>query len=376
MIGREACEAAFREAVAWCNPEKRVRGALERLPLHGANVFGIAIGKAALAMARGAGPVARGVIVTNADDGRGVPAGWHTMVAAHPVPDERSLAAGDAVIDLIASASATDEVLVLMSGGASALVERPLPGISFDQLRTDIAAVMASGAPIHELNRARIARSAIKGGKLAAMSLAPITTLVVSDVFDDDPAIIGSGPTVPRRPQDRLLVVAAMHGFADTVHDVLAERGNLVEIVGPLTGDVTRVANELVYRAGGLRLHDGSVNMVLVAWGEPTIAVPRDHGDGGRAQQLALELARAFAGRAYDVLAIGSDGCDGPPPSNRPTPAGAFVDGRTWDAILAAGLDPQRALDRCDAGTALAAVGALVITGPTGINHGDLVIVG
>jgi glycerate 2-kinase len=100
------------------------------------------------------------------------------------------------------------------------------------------------------------------------------------------------------------------------------------------------------------------------------------HGAGGRAQQLALLVARSLRGSARGALVIGTDGIDGPPPPDRPSPAGAWVDGTTWDAILAAGIDPATALAACDAGTVLAAAGALVVTGPTGINHADLIMVG
>jgi hydroxypyruvate reductase len=104
--------------------------------------------------------------------------------------------------------------------------------------------------------------------------------------------------------------------------------------------------------------------------------VPADHGDGGRAQQLALALAGHLRGTGRGALVVGTDGIDGPPPRGRPSPAGAWIDAQTWDAIAAAGCDPAAALARCDAGTALATVGALVVTGPSGINHADLVIVG
>jgi hydroxypyruvate reductase len=114
----------------------------------------------------------------------------------------------------------------------------------------------------------------------------------------------------------------------------------------------------------------------VVAWGEPSVRVPTDHGEGGRAQQLALALARELRGAAIAAFVVSSDGVDGPPPRGRPAPAGAYVDHETWDAITAKGIDPQRALDRCDAGTALDAVGALVVTGPTGINHADVVVIG
>ena len=104
--------------------------------------------------------------------------------------------------------------------------------------------------------------------------------------------------------------------------------------------------------------------------------VPANHGEGGRAQQLALELARQLRGVSRAAFVVGSDGSDGPAPASRPTPAGAYVDGATWDAIANANIDPSAALERRDAGTALAAIGALVVTGPTGVNHADVVVIG
>ena len=417
MIPRAICEAAFQDAVAECDPAVLVREALGKLAerLEGPERIGMAIGKAAFAMARGAGPVARGVAVSNADDGQPLPMGWTKMIGSHPVPDERSLEAGDAVIALIASARAEDKVIALVSGGGSALVERLLPGITLDQFRADISAVMASGASIREINRARIARSAIKGGKLAAMSEAPVTTLAISDVFDNDLAIIGSGPTIasegpPWRSGDYARVIAPIDQFARSVHRAL-QRAILVPPrwfteIAPraVTDDVPSTADEIYpppqqmiiwgdptvkpspgHTEGGAAhqhaLHTArrfreAMADVFVAWGEPTVRLPADHGEGGRAQQLALELAKRMRGTKHSAFIVGSDGIDGPPPVGRPAPAGAYVDGGTWDAIAAAGLDPDAALVRCDAGRALDAAGALVVTGPTGINYADVMIVG
>jgi hydroxypyruvate reductase len=106
------------------------------------------------------------------------------------------------------------------------------------------------------------------------------------------------------------------------------------------------------------------------------LRVPDEHGTGGRAQQLALLLAQHLRGTERSALVVGTDGVDGPPPHDRAAPAGAWVDGATWDAIVAAGHDPAAALARCDAGSALQAVGALIVTGPSGINHADLTIIG
>ena len=520
MIARAVAEAAFADAVRACDPAARVRAALAGAAiatrLAGRARFGIAIGKAGLAMARGAGPVEQGVAITPADDDAPLPAGWTRMVSAHPVPDERSLAAADAAWGIARLASPRDALLVLVSGGASALIEAPRGDLSLDELRAVTGAVMAAGAPIAELNTVRAALSQIKAGGLALESRAPVTTLAISDVVDDDPAVIGSGPTIgawlahaesapasasapvsvpasasasasaspsalvsgsasdsaavavsvpasasasvpasvsasasasasapvsgaasasgpgsasasapapapapsasrqmlrgcgegvdvgaadaalrararellshygvtgtarvasileaPARSlvvqrDDAAWLISPMSAFAEAAHDALEARGVLGMFAAtPITHTVEGACNELAASFG-----------VIVAWGEPTLVVPEHHGEGGRAQHLALMLAHRLRGSQRSAFIVGSDGADGPPPHARPTPAGAFVDGDTWDAIARAGVDPHRALVRCDAGTALSAVGALVVTGPTGVNHADLVIVG
>jgi hydroxypyruvate reductase len=367
-IDRAFCEESMRAAIATCDPERRVRERLNRVPVRGRSIYGLAIGKAAQAMARGAGPVTRGVCVTHSLDHQPLPEGWYAIEAAHPVPDESSLAAGDAVCDLVATAGTDDRVLALISGGASSLVERPVAGLSISEFTRQIQEIAASGVTIQALNAARSARSQIKGGKLADGCVAKITTLIASDVVDDDPYVVGSGPTCsPRRSQDYCDITIPIRRFVIAFGDRMRWTSTRFETLWPpLAGSIESCL--AVLRANYL-------DLPVLAWGEPTIAVPPDHGEGGRAQQLALELARELRGTARVAFVIGSDGMDGPPPHGRPAPAGAFVDGTTWDAIVAAGIDPAAALARCDAGTALAAVDALVVTGPTGINHADLVLV-
>jgi hydroxypyruvate reductase len=420
MIDRAICEAVFAEAVAACDPAARVRDALARpdlaVRLVGRELVGMAIGKAAREMARGAGPVARGVAVSAVDDGEPLPAGWRAMLAAHPIPDGRSVAAAAAIDQLVGSVPPDGAVLALVSGGASALVEQPAPGVTLDELRAVTSAVMARGASIGELNVVRSALSWVKAGRLALRSPAPVTTLVASDVIGDDLAVIGSGPTIgpwldaSAAPvdlaalraaeraraaavlarfavvlpdsvralleatvfpevvarEDRAVVVAPMRGFAEACAAALARRGVTARLVDePIEGEIGAVVERLAAKSG-----------VVVAWGEPTVVVPAVHGEGGRAQQLALALARRLRGGSRAAFVAGSDGADGPAPaSGRAVAAGAFVDGATWDAIGgdAAG---DAALARCDAGAALAKLGALFVSGATGINHADVVIVG
>jgi hydroxypyruvate reductase len=412
VIARAVAEAVLADVIAACDPAARVRAALGApdvaARLAGRRRFAIAIGKAALAMARGAGEVEAGVAVVPDGAGGTLPAGWQLLEASHPEPDERSVAAGAAVGALVRRARPDDAVLALLSGGASALVEQPL--VPLGELVATVRAVMAAGAPIDEINAVRGALSALKAGQLAAGSAAPVITLAVSDVIGDPLAVIGSGPTIgpwlaaPGVPVDdgaaarraRARAVLARHGVPapallridlpahtavrDDLARVIAPMASAAQaamaalashgiastrVEAPLAGDVDAVARALAEAAGP-----------IVAWGEPTLRLPARHGIGGRAQQLALVLARRLRGSGRSALVVGTDGVDGPPPPGRPAPAGAWIDGATWDAIAARGIDPAAALAACDAGTALAAAGALVVTGPSGINHADLVVVG
>jgi glycerate 2-kinase len=377
VIERAICEAAFREAVAACDPARLVREALARLAVS-PPIVGLAVGKAALAMARGAGSVSRGLIITPAADDRAPPPRWTKKLASHPLPDRSSVDAGLAALALVESAGEDDTVLALISGGASALLEVPAPGVTLDELRAHTAELMAAGAPIAELNRVRTALSALKGGKLADRALVPVVTLVVSDVIGDDPRVIGSGPTVrdgdgkpwlgqvaqhgdSSAERDRVEVIAPMALFGECVQRALETHGHFMRRrIEPLAGEAGGVAELLAGEASP-----------LVAWGEPTVVLPAEPGEGGRAQQLALLLARHLRGTDRAALVAGSDGIDG-----NASAAGAYVDGSTWDAIIAAGVSPEDALARCDAGRALGAAGALFTPGPTGINHGDVVVLG
>jgi len=323
-------------------------------------MLGVSVGKAALAMARGAGPVVRGIAVAPQLDGKPLPLGWSARDGGHPFVDERSLAAGEAVRDLVYGTGFDDLMLVLISGGASSLIEVLQGDYTLDEYRARIEAAMRSGMPIDELNQLRSSMSSLKAGRLATYSKAPVITLAVSDVIGDAISVIGSGPTKPRPlSHDLAHVIGPMRSFASAFAAALAAHDLPLDDYA-MSGLVEGLAPHL---------EPG------IHWGEPTLVVPDDHGDGGRMQQLALELAARIAGTDRCAFCVGSDGIDGPPPANRPAPAGAYVDGTTWQAIEAAGIDPRAALHRRDAGAALAAAGALVITGPTGINHADLVVV-
>jgi hydroxypyruvate reductase len=358
MVTRAECEAAFHAAVKACDPGNAVRLAMPRG--NGVELVGLAIGKAAVAMARGAGPFSRGLVVTVPHGAHGLeeplPSGWRLMLASHPVPDASSVAAAIAAQQLVESCTADETLVCLISGGTSSLVEMPRDDLTLEELVEKTSRAMAAGASIRELNALRTELSAVKGGKLVAGCRGRVVTLIVSDVIGDDPHVIGSGTTVRDDAADETIIVSPMASFGVAIATGL-RASYLAE---PFATDVRDVADALAATSG-----------LVVGWGEPTVHVPPDHGAGGRAQQLALELAQRLRGSDRVAFIAGSDGIDGPTRA-----AGAFVDGSTWDAIGAAGIDGEDALRRCDAGRVLDAVGALVISGPTGINFGDVMIVG
>ncbi len=360
------------------------------------------------------------------DDGAAVPASVSVLRAAHPVPDERSEYAGLALLALAASVPPDGRFLVLLSGGASALAAVPRDGLTLAEKVARVQALARRGAAIDELNRLRASLSAIKGGRLAAACPAPVMTLISSDVPGDDPSVVGSGPTWPPRTAtaaaetetetdaggraigglsflDRLGRPAASLGgsgggrrWTGDVVEVVAGLGrlraeaaiaaradgwNVAECEAPLEGDVEDVARRIVDEAAAL-----SEGGAWIAGGEWTVALPDHPGRGGRAAQLAMLVARSLpltsseaAGLpspsrddrpAVTVLVGASDGVDGTGPD-----AGAIVDGETWATLERAGIDPAAAIARCDAGAALAAIGASLAGGPTGVNHADLVVV-
>jgi hydroxypyruvate reductase len=316
----------------------------------------LAVGNAAQAMARGVSGATGGLFITNVSDGQPLPRYWRRMLASHPLPDESSIAAGMDALALVESVAESETLLALISGGASSLMELPARGVSLDELRRRTAETMASGAPIQELNRVRTELSALKGGKLADRALGQVVTLVISDVPGDDPHVIGSGPTV-RDGAGRVELIGPMALFGERVQAELTRRGlSPTRHATPITGDVLEVAASLA-----------AAPSPLVAWGEPTVKLPEQPGEGGRATQLALALAKHICGKDRSAFVAASDGKDADT-----TAAGAYVTGETWDQIA----DPDGELARCNATQALAAIGAVFTSGPTGINHADVVVLG
>ncbi len=388
--------AAALEAV---EPSAAVARALAGSP---GPVTVLAFGKAAAAMARGAaaacGEIA-GVVV--APGPAEVPPGCELVVGAHPVPDAGSVAGARRLLAAAHAAGEGETVVVLVSGGASALAELPAPGLELAHLAQVNELLLRSGAPIEEVNAVRKHLSAFKGGRLAeALVPAEVTTLVLSDVVGSPLDVIASGPTVPDpTTYADALAVLEDRGLADdlpavTAHlraGVAGRRPETPKTLPPgrvgIVGDGGRAAAAAVTaarergvdarvvstaltgeaRTVGARLAADAVAGMSVYAGETTVTVAGD-GRGGRNQEVAL--AAALAPRPPMVAALGTDGVDGPTPA-----AGGLTDAGTAARARAAGCDPEAGLRRNDAYRVLGASQDLLITGPTGTNVGDVTVV-
>lgn len=351
---------------------------LATLPAHhDAPVWAAAVGKAACSMTLGArdalGPsLERALVITKSGhldpELLSLP-GLEAHESAHPLPDERSLAAGRRLLEWVDALPAAVSPMFLVSGGASSLVEVLEPGVSLDQLEQVCARGLAEGVPIGELNARRARLSRIKGGRLAVrLAGRPARALFLSDVPADDPAVIGSGLLGPAADgPDRIErhVIASVDRATEGVATAALQRGFTVQRVSQrFAGEATRLAVRFTHE-----LLIGTTQ-VRVWGGESTVQLPANPGRGGRNQHLALAAATLLPDYPeLMLLAAGTDGTDGPTEA-----AGGLVSAETCGRLALAGLDVEDCLRRADSGTALEAAGALVRTGPTGTNVADLVI--
>jgi len=435
---RQIAEQLFAAAVRSADPRAATRAALEGITL-GARPWIIAAGKAAVPMAHAAletlAAATRtpegGVVVTASRDEAVDP--LLVVTGDHPVPGPGSLAAADAVGDVMRLIQPGDDVIVLISGGASSLMAAPTEGISVDGMLELFQGLHRAGAPIEVMNAFRKRVMRWGAGRLAvALQGAQVTALIASDVIGDDPSAIASGPCsgdhwhvadlvelaqaqrlwphIPdevRQYIDRTLLgevaetpkpgSALLHGVTPRIilgnGDALAGVAQEAASLGidarvaptPIRGGARSTGEAIARAAIAARSDRGPrartptplttpCRFALVWGGETTVSLGGHPGLGGRAQELALAAAQALheagaAGRGITILSAGTDGRDGPTDA-----AGAIVDGHTWSRIALAGRDPQRDLDAHDAYPALDAAGALLRTGMTGTNVNDVVI--
>jgi glycerate-2-kinase len=426
---RARLERIFRRAVAAVHAGEAVARVLERdgasLSIAGravpdaARLLVLAAGKAACEMAAAVEAacgdrVASGIAVTKEGHGRAL-ARIAVRESAHPVPDARSEAAARELLARAAAGAPDDVALVLLSGGASALLACPLDGLALGDVAATTSLLLASGADIRALNTVRKHLVDVAGGRLArAIAARRVEVLVVSDVLGDPPDVIASGPCAPdptryedalavldrfdlrarapaqivahleagargereesAKPGDpafariRTTIVAGLAHALDAAEQAARDEGlRPLRWTEPLAGEARDAARRMI---GAARAAQGDRPLCLVAGGETTVTV-RGRGRGGRSQELALAAAIELDGDpTIALLAAGTDGSDGPTDA-----AGAYADGGTMTRGAARGSDARTALADNDAYGFFTREGGVLRTGPTGTNVTDVLLV-
>ncbi len=412
---QDALKAALG-AIEAVLPENAVRKAIkspafsERRALSG-RILLVAIGKAAWRMAKASvdvlgSAVERGVVLTKYGHSLGPIPGLEIIEAGHPLPDENTLSGTAKILEMMKGFSPEDTVLFLVSGGGSALFEKPLPGVSLENLVSTTDHLLASGANIVEINMIRKRLSSVKGGRFAlAAAPAHVFSVVLSDVLGDRLDSIASGPAhpddstvrealaivdkyglslppgvlealrqeTPRTvPNVSTVIAGSGKGLCEAAMEEIASRGYVPLLMTTTLdceareagGFIAALAREI--RASGNPLKPPCA---LIFGGETVVRL-RGRGKGGRNQELALAAAGGISGLKNTViLSIGSDGTDGPTDA-----AGGIVDGTTHNALATLGMNLETYLNDNDSYNALEACGSLLRTGPTGTNVNDLTI--
>lgn len=401
---RRDADAIIRASLNAVLPDEAVRRALKNFRPQGGRVLLVAAGKAAWQMAHAAvkflGRVDGGVVVTKYGHVKGTIPGVDCCEAGHPVPDENGFAATRKALELVQGLTAEDTVLFLLSGGGSALFEKPLiPGAELQQITGQL---LASGADIVEMNTIRKRLSGVKGGRFA-QSCAPaqVFSIVLSDILGDPLDMIASGPAVADTSTCAQAVAIAEKYRLDLSPAAAAllrqeTPKSLDNVTTQITGSVrelcaaaAKASRALGYEpilltdrlcceareAGSflgsvVRTHAGQGRKLAFIAGGETVVHLTGKGLGGRNQELALAAAPALAGlQNCCVFSVGSDGTDGPTDA-----AGGYADGETEAALRAAGRDVFRTLADNDAYHALQAADGLIITGATGTNVNDVAV--
>ena len=384
-------------------PDTAVEKALKELPRYSGKLVLIAAGKAAWQMAHAAyaqlgTKIDSGVVITKHGHAMGPIGPLDIREAGHPVPDEDSYTATAAAIQAVSGLKSDDLVLFLLSGGGSALFEKPL--LPPEELADITKQLLACGADITEINTLRKRFSAVKGGKFAQLCApAHVFSIVLSDILGDPLDMIASGPAYPdSTTSEQAQAIAKKYDLhlSDLARDLLTRETpkDLPNAESRITGSVRQLcaaasesAQALGYKpvvltaslfceardAGSFlasiaQYHaDTKESLAFIAGGE-TVVHLTGHGKGGRNQELALAAARGIDGlRDTLVFSLGSDGTDGPTDA-----AGGWVDGTSLRRLAEKGYDLDAVLQDNDAYHALSAVDGLILTGPTGTNVNDL----
>ena len=401
---REDARIIIDKAIQAVLPDEAVRRALQDRVFPG-KVILVAAGKAAWQMAQAAhqclgNQIDAGVVVTKYEHVKGPIANFACYEGGHPVPDENSFRGTQAALDLVAGLTKEDTVLFLLSGGGSALFEKPL--ISGEELQDVTNRLLASGADIVEMNTIRKRLSAVKGGRFAQLCApAHVFSVVLSDILGDPLDMIASGPACPDPSscaQARAIADKYALKLSNTVSSLLdretpKELDNVESLVvgsvRELCHAAARVCQEIGYEpiiltdrlccqakeagsflASVVKSHAGSEKSLAFLAGGETVVKLTGHGKGGRNQELALAAAEGIAGLDNALIfSVGSDGTDGPTDA-----AGGMVDGSTAQKLASQGILIHRVLDENDAYHALKKIDGLIITGPTGTNVNDMAV--
>ncbi len=416
MSPKEILLGSFRAALAAADPQRIVPAHLPPPPRGRTLVVGA--GKAAASMALAleshwpADKPLEGLVITRYD--HGLPTRRIRVIeAGHPVPDEQGEAAARAILAAARSLGEDDLLLALVSGGGSSLLALPAEGLAMADLKQVTRDLLASGAPIQDMNTVRKHLSAIQGGRLAAATRARVVALVISDVTGDDPTHIASGPCAPDpstygdaleilrrfgvtppaaiaarlaagargeiaetpKPGDAVFarvdnrVIATAHASLVAGAACLKQHGITPLVLGDsVTGEAAEVAKVYAAMAREVRLYGEPARppVALVSGGETTVTV-RGHGRGGRNTEFLLSLAIALEGLPDTwALSCGTDGIDGTEDN-----AGAIVTPDALERARRAGLNPKSMLADNDAYTFFHALGDLVVTGATRTNVND-----
>ena len=398
---KQIIDAAIHAAL----PDTAVEQAVEQLPEYEGRLILVAAGKAAWQMAFAAqrrlgDRISGGVVITKYHHAQGPIGRLSVFEAGHPVPDENSYRATQAAIDAVTGLTESDLVLFLLSGGGSALFERPL--IAPEELADITRQLLACGADITEINTLRKRFSAVKGGKFARLCApAQVFSVVLSDILGDPLDAIASGPAYPdsttaaqaqaiaEKYRLKLSSDARARLAEETPKELTNARSIVTGSVRQLCAAASRMATALDYepivlsasicceaREAGSFLasiaqyhRDSKTSLAFILGGETVVHLTGD-GLGGRNQELALGAAGGIAGMSDTLIfSIGSDGTDGPTDA-----AGGWVDGETVNRLTAKGFCLDDVLRRNDSYHALKAIGGLIITGPTGTNVNDLTV--
>lgn len=396
-------QSIISAAIQAAQPDQAVERALSGHSFGTGRVVIIAIGKAAWQMAKAActllGPkVSEGIVITKYGHTMGEIPGITIFESGHPVPDENSVKAAEAAIQMAQNLGSEDQVLFLVSGGGSALFEKPL--VSLAELQEITKSLLACGADITEINTIRKRLSAVKGGRFAEICApAEVFSIVLSDILGDPLDMIASGPAYPDDSTSaQALEIIERYGIElppETKRLLCLETPRkLQNVTTEITGSVSVLCKaaeekcrELGYRpcvltaslsctardAGSFlasiaQYHSSSTESIAFIAGGETVVKLTGSGIGGRNQEIALSAAEGIDGlKDTAVFSVGSDGTDGPTDA-----AGGFVDGGTVSRLRDKEVQIRTCLQQNDSYHALEAVGGLVKTGPTGTNVNDI----